>query len=152
MSVKFLLDDIEKDLHDVFQGYKLTNQKDELRALNIYQYNLPEKKEEADEEHFPYIIIRPTDGILDSDHEIATTTIIFGVYDESENKQGAADLMNMIEKYKNHLAYSVIVGNYEVIFPITWEMQDEDTHPFYFGGMAIIWKLQNMKQKEADFI
>ena len=152
MSVKYLLDEIEKNLQEVFKGYKLVNQREKLASLNIYQYNLPEKQEEYDEEHFPYIIIRPTEGSLNQDEETVTTTLIFGISDDRENKQGAADITNMIEKYKNHLANKKFVGTYEVLFPITWELQDEDTHPLYFGGIAVMWKLHNMKQKEAVLI
>ncbi len=150
MIIKYLLDEIVKDLTVVFQGYRLINQKDNLAALNIYEYNLPEKKEEEDEEHFPYIIVRPVLGRLNLDDETVTTTLTIGIYDENENKQGFADIMNMIEKYKNHLIHERLIGGYEVLYPINWELQDDDSHPAYFGGMEMTWKLQSMKPEEEE--
>ncbi len=152
MTIQFLLKEIVKDLTTVFSGYRLINQKDKLAALNIYPYNLPEKIEEADEAHFPYIIVMPQIGKLDLDSESVTTTLTIGVYDLSENKQGFADILNIIEKYKNHLIYERLIGGYEVQYPIVWEMQDEDTHPAYYGGMEIAWKLKPMESKEEGYI
>lgn len=152
MTIQFLLKEMVKDLTMVFRGYRLINQRDNIVSLNIYPYNLPEKKEDEDEDHFPYIIIMPQTGKLDLDNEGVITTLTIGVYDESENKQGFADILNIIEKYKNHLIYERLIGGYEVQYPIIWEMQDEDTHPAYYGGMEIAWKLKPMESKEEGYI
>lgn len=149
MTIALLLNAIEEDLTKTYEDYKLINQKDRLTNLNIHQYNLPVKEEEEDEKHFPYIVIMPQIGKLEIDEETVTTTLTYGIYDENDNKQGFADILNMIERYKNHLIHKRMIGGYEVLFPITWEIQDEDSHPAYFGGIAITWKLQSMKEEEV---
>lgn len=152
MTIKFLLDAVEKDLKEVLKDYRLVNQRDKITKINIYQYNIPVKKEEEDEAHFPYIIIMPEMGELDMAEETVTTTISFGVYDDNDNKQGFADILNMIEKYKNHLVHERVIDGYEVLYPIKWEMQDEDSHPAYFGGIAVTWKMRQMKTREESNI
>lgn len=152
MTVKYLLDAITKDLGEVFETFKLENQKEKYSKINIYQYNLPEKQEEEDEAHFPFIIAKPMTGKANLEDEVVSVFCLLGTYDESINKQGYADLINMIEKYKSHLSHKRIIKNYEIIHPIEWELQDEDSHPLYYAGIWTNWKLRPMEQEEEDFL
>ncbi len=91
-------------------------------------------------------------GKADMNEETVSVFYLCGIYDENESKQGYADLLNMIEKYKNHLSHKRLIGDYELIHPIEWEMQDEDTHPLYYAGIWTNWKVSPMRQEEAEFI
>jgi hypothetical protein len=152
MTIKFLLDAILEDLNEEFKNFRLENQRERLVKINTYLYNLPEKQEEEDEAHFPFIVAKPMTGKTDIDDEVVSVFFLFGIHDDNVNKQGHADFINMLEKYKNHLIHKKFVKGFEILHPIEWEVQDEDTHPLYYGGIWTNWKLKTMRQEEDDFI
>lgn len=154
MTITFLQDALVEDVKQEFKGFKLVNQNEELANINIYPQNLPEKKEENDIKHFPFIIVKLVNGKLESieDDETVIVLFIIGIYDDNENKQGGKDIINIIEKYKNHLIHKKFIDKYELLYPLEWSIQEEDLHPFYYGGIETKWKIKKMQQKESEFI
>lgn len=154
MTASFLQDALIKDLQDEFTGYKLVNQKGKLANFNIYPEALPEKKEENDENHFPFIIVKVINGKSADieDDETVTVLFIIGIYDDNENRQGNIEILNIIEKYKNHLIHNKFIDGFEFAHPYEWTIQDEETYPFYYGGIETRWKLKKIEQKEDEYI
>jgi hypothetical protein len=152
MTIKYLLDALIKDFKEEFEGYKLINQNNRMVDINVYPYNLPEKKTEDDEAHFPFFLVKPATGKAIQDEESVVIAFVIGVHDDNENKQGFAEILNIIEKYKNHLMYQKYIGGFELIYPLEWAMQEDDEHPFYYAGIETNWKIRKMSQKEDEYI
>ena len=60
------------------------------------------------------------------------------VYDEAEDRQGFRDALHIVNAIMTHYGENSVVGRrYDVQYPIKWVTQQEDTHPYYFAGMAL---------------
>lgn len=146
MTPTKLQDALLEDLKQQLNGILLKNAKGERINLNIYPQNLPAKKGQKDQDHFPYLLIRTMDG-EDKDEtgeEESTCKIAFiiGLYDDDDNYQGYKDVMNVIEKIKQRLKTKKYYSNqFELKLPLKWVIHDEDTYPYYFGGIESNWKM-----------
>lgn len=53
-------------------------------------------------------------------------------------RQGYRDALHIINKiYHHYSAYAVIGNRWEVLYPMEWTTQEEDTHPYYFTAMSL---------------
>ena len=136
MTPFILQDDIIKEMEKLFSGFKLTSAED-CRGISVFAQDVPLKSKRDDEGLFPYIIVRLEDGSI-GEKNSCKVTLVFGVHDQGKDRNGYKDILNLIEKVC--LRYStnrIIAGRYTVIEDIEWTLQEEDTFPFYFGGVAL---------------
>lgn len=156
MTPTILQDCLTSDFKEQLQDILLKNAKGELVKLNVYLQNLPAKKEQKDSDHFPYVVIRVMDGETQEnqdqgDESTCQICFIIGVYDDNDNYQGYKDVMNIIEKIKQRLFTKKYYNNqFELIKPFKWTIYDEDTYPYYFGGIETHWKMSEIFQSEQE--
>lgn len=161
MVATFLQDDLEEELKKIFDGFRLKNPLGELSEINVFSQALPipapvAPPENADPElveegladtdpvkvkdPYPYAIVRIMDGkieIIDGPQSV-TVLIILGVYDENLQNQGHKDVLNMIQKiYERFAKNAILAGKYELLHPIEWTLQEEESYPYFIGGMAL---------------
>lgn len=169
MVASFLQDDLSEELKKIFSGFKLMDSKGKLHDINIFpqslpmlipkeQSNIPPEilengliDEEVQEDPFPYIIVRIEDGEIADEASVQSvnTNILIGVYDDSHAKQGTKDVMNIIQKiYERFAKNPVIAGKYTIQYPISWALQDEESYPYYFGGMALAWETAAIRRED----
>ncbi len=146
MTPTRLQDCLVADLKQELSNFLLTNAKEERVNFNIYAQSLPAKKEKSDSEHFPYVVIEATDGDEQQDQDevnnVCTVMFVIGIYDELENYQGDKDVLNTIEKIiyrlKTKKHYD---GCFELTTPMKWLIHEENTYPYYFGGIETHWNM-----------
>ena len=64
--------------------------------------------------------------------------MIIGVIDRDFNNQGHKDVLNIIQKiYERFAKNAILAQKYECVMPIEWALQDEESFPYFFGGMAL---------------
>lgn len=147
MTPTILQDCLVADFKEQLNSLLLKNAKGESVNLNIYPQNLPAKKGQKDSDHFPYLLVRVMDGEeQEKDYgEVDNTCkigFIIGVLDDNDNYQGYKDVMNVIEKIKQRLFTKKIYNSvFEIIYPFKWVIHDEDTYPYYFGGIESNWEM-----------
>ena len=162
MVATFLQDDLVEELKEILQGFRLKNPYGESCEINIFSQNLPvpESLEQTNipieqlengliedittQEPYPYIIVRIEDGEIkdESSSQIVNMNLLIGVYDDSYKKQGYKDVLNVIQKiYERFAKMPVLKGKYTMQYPIAWTLQEEETYPFYFGGMNLDWEV-----------
>jgi len=136
MTPFMLQKDLVQELEALFQDFKLLSPALLENKVKIFEQGLPVKSKKNDVSNFPYIIVRINEGSIGSEN-VCDVILIFGVYDESEERQGHKDLMNMIQDvcYK-YSTERIIANKYTVIDEIEWTLQEEDIYPYYFGGIA----------------
>lgn len=159
MIAAFLQDDLKADLEETFKHFRLKDPQGNLVNLNIFEQNLPiptakdipetvtdEDLEEgtydaqAEEDPYPYIIVRVEQGkIANIDQEqTVIVNLIIGVIDRDFNNQGHKDVLNIIQKiYERFAKNAILAKKYECVMPIEWALQDEESFPYFFGGMAL---------------
>lgn len=162
-----LLDALVARLTELFRNYELPAKSGLLQNVKVFAQYLPQPKEvtvNADEEdettiepqgygpadieeNFPCVIVKfdeTTDreeGALDA----SRVSIIFLVvtYDESPNRQGYRDVMNIIETVKQELLTlpaRVLDKRYRLEMPLKNYLLDEYDSSVYFGVIETIWE------------
>lgn len=145
MTQEFLQDAMVKDLKTLFEGYNLKNSLGVERAVQIYAQDTPIREGEDETPNpeappEPYIVVRLLTGELpeqDSNQTVKMVLVIC-VCDFDKNRQGYRDALHIVNEIMLHYGANRIVANrYEVQYPIQWTTQEEDTHPYYFAGVAL---------------
>ncbi len=162
MVATFLQDDLVKELRKIFEDFPLKSPKGGLSKVSVFSQYLPVPKpsmppledldpvlvEEglaasnvaAEPQPCPYIIVRVEDGKIDTIEGDQTIEVylLIGVYDDDLNNQGYKDVLNIIQKIYERFSKNPILSRmYECVMPIEWAMQEEESYPYYVGGMSL---------------
>ena len=167
MTQEFLQDAVVADLEQLFKGETLKNSAGVEREIRVFPQDLPiragadiEPDPEPVEEDLeaeqpedqptaetepedvpePYVIVRIPGGELpDQDtRQQVEAILVVCVCDPDPGRQGFRDALHIVNTILTHYGKNSIVGRrYEVQYPIKWVTQEEDTHPYYFAGMAL---------------
>lgn len=169
MVASFLQDCIAEELKKIFEGFQLMDPKGNMRDINIFRQNLPMPEAEMQtnipceqlenglaeeiprEDPYPYIIVRIEDGEIKDEASTQTvnTILVIGIYDGSYDKHGSKDVMNVIQKiYERFAKHPVLGKKYTIQYPIKWMLQEEESYPYYFGGMALIWETAAIRRED----
>ena len=98
------------------------------------------------ESNFPCVIVKlgdMTDNEEQSrNHSSVKVSILAGVYDESPECQGYADLLNLQEVIRKWLLEErVLARKFLLRMPLMSTLDDSDTWPVYFGTMEMMYEL-----------
>lgn len=155
MATPYLLQKaLVEEIKVLFADYETENAAGKLVPLNVYPQSLPEKTDEEDSAHFPYIVVRIIDGGTGSEEEAAACrmVIVAGIYDDNPDYQGNKTILNILQRIQTHLlAKRIIAGKFAIQYPYNWQIyDDEDLHPYYFGGAETNWTLPAVQQEVDD--
>lgn len=155
MATPYLLQKaLVEEIKVLFAGFETENAGGKLVPLNVYPQSLPEKTDEEDSAHFPYIVVRIIDGGIGSEEEAAACRMVFiaGIYDSNPDYQGNQTILNILQRIQTHLlAKRIFDGKFSIQYPYNWQIyDDEDLHPYYFGGAETNWTLPAVQQEVVD--
>lgn len=155
MATPYLLQKaLVEEIKVLFAGYETENAAGKLVPLNVYPQSLPEKTDEEDSAHFPYVVVRIVDGGIPSEEVAASCrmVIVTGIYDDNPDYQGNKTVLNILQRIQTHLlAKRIIDGKFAIQYPYNWQIyDDEDLHPYYFGGAETNWTLPAVQQEVDD--
>ena len=158
MIATFLQTALAEELEEIFKDFRLKDPKGESSKINIFEQSLPipeaVKTETMDpevleegmvesetvEDPYPYIIVRIENGNIekiDGEQDVLLNLII-GVIDRDLNNQGHKDVLNVIQKIIYRFTVNPILAHeYECVMPISWALQDEESYPYFIGGLAL---------------
>ena len=159
MTQEFLQDAVVADLEQLFKGETLKNSAGVERRIQVFTQDLPiragadlepeldpeedpdlEPEQPPEDVPEPYVIVRIPGGELpgqDTRQQVELVLVIC-VYDPDPNRQGFRDALHIVNTILTHYGRNGIVGRrYEVQYPIQWVVPEDDTHPYYFAGMAL---------------
>lgn len=119
MTQEFLQDAMVADLKELFAHERLKSSLGVEREIQIYPQDVP---------------IRESDD----DPQIIDAVLVACVYDPDPGRQGYRDALHIINKIYHHYSACAVIGNrWEVLYPMEWTTQEEDTHPYYFTAMSL---------------
>lgn len=172
MTATFLQDDLCEELRKIFEGFQLKNPSGELSDINVFRQSLPIPAPSSPpdgedpsyfeeglgitdpvkaEDPYPYAIVRLTDGsIKDIDgNQAVNVFIILGVYDDDLSNQGHKDILNMIQKiYERFAKNAILARKYECMHPISWTLQEEESFPYFIGGIALTFETLAIRRED----
>lgn len=145
MTQEGLLDAVVEDLRELFRHHRLHNSLGIDQEVRVFPQDVPIR--EGDDEGTdpeappePYITVRLQEGQLPGFGEQQTITVVIGicVYDPDINRQGYRDVLHIINEIMLRYGANGVVGRrYEAQYPIKWAVQEDDTHPYYFGAVGL---------------
>lgn len=147
----FLQHAIKAKLEDIFKNFSTGHEGD--RQLKVYEQDLPVGNTD-DDAVFPYIIVKLLEGGKDDEAEphVVRVILVVGICDDSSDRQGYHDLLNIMRKIEMELFRNrILEGKYEIVFPFKWVLQDEDMWPFFYGAMETNWNIAFI-DREADLL
>ena len=169
MVATFLQDDLAEELKGILKGFLLKNPQGEKTNINVFEQLLPMPEPAAQEEAppellenglaeeqtapdpYPYILVRIADGEIEDENSAqkVNLTLLMGIYEPDYDKQGHKDILNIIAKiYERFAKYPVLNGKYTIQYPILWTLQDEESYPFYFGGMNLTFEIAAIRRED----
>lgn len=155
MTIYELQDDLVEELASVFRNITGKRPDGTVKAPTGYAQSLPivQDDEEDEDSRFPYFIVRMTEGEGGQDQsavrETATTHILLGVYENNPDNQGHRTILNMIQRFRERFEKNPLLKDkYRMRPEIKWALQDEDTYPYYFGGIEVTWEIKQYQKED----
>lgn len=138
--LKKFLEDITADM--IFPvALQKGDTENEPRCPTVYKMRLPSSKRY--EKYAPYILVQLVNGIDQHPHASKSEAsffvrLVFVVYNEDE-QEGAAMLLNLIDRVRIHLLEQVVIGNKIVLDTdkgLEYIVYPDDTAPYYAGEIV----------------
>lgn len=107
-----------------------------------YEQSLPviEEDDRMTSEFFPYFIVRMENGETSDDDDFwnIKVTVLLGIHDSDAGTNGHREILKMIDLIQQRfLARPLLNRKYRCLPKMSWALQEEDTYPFYFGGLEM---------------
>lgn len=169
MVAALLQDDLAEELKEILKEFRLKNPQGQLSEVNIFQQNLPIPeslvREDIPEEMlenglaeditaedpYPYIVVKIEDGEIkdESSAQTVNTILQIGVFEDAFKKQGHKDVLNIISDiYERFAKRPVLNGRYTVQYPVLWTLQEEESYPYYYGGLYLSWEVAAVRRED----
>lgn len=131
-------------LEELFEGKKYSGLQGR-KKLNIFRQNLPipvdnGEDKDTDMSYTPYIVVRMTGGEIPDDDspQIVKFNLAICTYDTGNLREGFRDVTNIQEDIIQRICVAPYFGGaFTILKPTVWALQQDDTHPYYFGRYAI---------------
>lgn len=143
-------------LEELFQGKKYTGQEGR-KPLKVYKQDLPvpesnDEDVDTDAAAAPYIVARMSGGTVKNDDgpQEVEFSLIICAYDEGLERDGYQDVANIKEDIVPEAVHEAVFRRvlHRAEMPIAWAMQNDDTHPYYFGACNLVCTAPAMTQTQ----
>ncbi|MCM1220571.1 MAG: hypothetical protein NC548_39400 [Lachnospiraceae bacterium] len=169
MVATFLQNELADELKRILSDIQLKTPQGGKSSINIFEQLLPMPEPSGQEEiapellenglaeeqtapdPYPYIVVRIADGEIEDENSAqkVNLTLLIGIYEPDYDKQGHRDILNIIAKiYERFAKFPVLNGKYTVQYPILWTLQDEESYPFYFGGVNLGFEVAAIRRED----
>ena len=125
-------------------------------GVTAYRQFLPKVTEDDEDEtkFFPYAIIRLSEGTTPNDFEPweVTADILLGVYDVDPMMGGNDNILIMIRRIIDRFSSEALLSKrYRCQSQMDWAVQDEDTYPYFFGGVRLKFSIPKIGRSEPIY-
>lgn len=152
-SILLLQKTLLKEVVSLLAEMKFENSDGEtVTGVTGYEQRLPQITEDDEDssQFFPYAVVRATGWNTkdDTDPWHVTIDVLFGIVDTSKDSHGHELLMNMIQKVADRFIHEPLLDHsYRAEQNIDAELQDEDTYPYYIGGIEFVFTAPKIERK-----
>ena len=162
-ALKKELEEITKDM--LFQQ----PQSEELARLHVFGQSLPvpskkhteedmyetieyvDGEEEAAVFQCPWCLVKIDGGHITGVNEPQEIGIVicFGIYNKESDNQGHVEIVNLIQRvYERFATNPILDKKYVCQGEFEWQLQEEDTYPYFFGAIATKFKFQGFMRED----
>lgn len=157
MTPLMLQRDLVKEVEEILKDVVTKNTEgNTVVGVKGYEHRLPliTSDDEDESQFFPYFIVRMSEGTTeDDDHAwLVTVDILLGVCENDHEVPGYKSVMIMMQRITDRFAEEPLLNNmYRAEQNIEWALQDEDTYPFYFGGVEIKFRVPKIGRRIPEY-
>lgn len=157
MTPAMLLTDLTAEIENILKDVVTKNTAGEsVTGVKGYEYRLPlvVSDEEDESQFFPYFIVRPSEGRTEDDNDpwLVTVDIILGICENDKDAIGQKHLLVMIQRITDRFAAEPLLNRkYRADQKMEWAVPDEDTYPFYFGGVEIKFRIPKVGRRIPEY-
>lgn len=140
-----LMKSLKRFLEQVIQHYSLETNVKTIKEPQVIEMFLPPKKYNEIPD-YPFIIIRIIDGEDTETDATVKVKLLFGTY--SEDRDGYADVLNMMERVRQELLKQRILDKkYRMELPYTWKVFEEQPYPEWIGEATTTWVVSRVQEE-----
>lgn len=169
MVATFLQNELAEELKNILADFRFKNPQGERTSINVFEQLLPMPEpldqgeiapellenglvdEQTAPDPYPYILVRIQDGEIEDENSAqkVNLALLIGIYEPDYDKQGHKDILNIIAKiYERFAKLPVLNGKYTIQYPIEWVLQDEESYPYYFGGVNLAFEIAAVRRED----
>lgn len=146
MNARILQDALVADLTELLKDRRYKKPDGSASAPAVFAQSLPKQLTDAETESdpFPYLIVRIDSGMIETqtDPYKVSLLLLLGIYDDDKQNQGHRAVLELIEVIQQHYEeHTDLKGQFVFTDPFNWALQDEDSFPYFFGGIEITFKV-----------
>lgn len=147
-----------RKIEELSEGIWLTGARGERRRLTGYQGALPQSPlpedwgEEGDPGDgdpesalVPYCIVRTAEVDFKEDGEEARVYLVFCLYDRGQAMEGTQAMWNLLNRITGYFRQYPVLDAFWCGRKMKAVIQEEDTYPYFFGGIEMTWNLPGME-------
>ncbi len=155
MTHFYLVTDLIEEISEILKDIKTKNVTgEEITGVKGYEQCLPIIKDDEDDadKFFPYFIVRIQEGVTPDDTEPweDTVSILFGIHDDDVQTNGHRHILTMIQRVTDRFAKEPLLKNkYRASEKMQWALQEEDTYPYYFGGVELKFRVPKIGRSDG---
>lgn len=157
MTALDLQEELAQEISKILKDIVTVNAAGEsVSGVHVYKQNLPIilSDEEDDSKFLPYAIVRLSEGKTEDDNTpwVDTVDIHFGVHDPRESNQGHQHIMVMCQRVIDRFAAEPLLAKkYRAEQDIEWALLDEDTYPYYLGGVRMKFNVPKIGRRDPFY-
>lgn len=158
MVASDLQDALVAEITELLSETSSTNAQDEqVTGLTGYKQFLPVLRNDDDtpDMFFPYFIVRLDGAKTQDDNDLwnVRTDILIGIHCGEERNQGHKIMLNCITRIVNRFSQEATLGKpghkaFRCQSEMEWALQDEDTWPYFFGGVSLTFSVPKPSRKD----
>ncbi len=154
-----------KEIERLSSGISLLGIDGEKRRIKGYSEALPPaplsldwNSEEAeslgdpdpDDARIPYFLVKTNEIIYGEEGGgKAKLYLLFCICDTSDKAEGYQTLWNLLNRITNRFRSNTVLDAFYCEKEMRAAIQDEDTCPYYFGGVEMTWNLPDLEEDEV---
>ena len=152
-SILLLQKKLLKEVCDLLAGMEFTNSAGEtVKGVTGYEQRLPQITEDDEDssQFFPYTIVRVANCTTKGDEDPwhVTMLVYFGIYDDAKDSHGHEAILNMVQRVADRFVHEPLLAHsYRAEQNIYAELQDDDTYPYYFGGIEFTFTAPKIERR-----
>lgn len=163
MTNQWLTQCLIKKIEELAGSIALIGVQKEKRFLKGYAESIPQQPltsdwekadgdllEDTDPEDalIPYLIVKTTEISYQEEGAEAKVYLLFCICDHSEQMEGYQTLWNLLNRVTGYFRANSVLDAFYCERTMKAVVQEEDTYPYFFGGIEMTWNLPDLEEEE----
>lgn len=148
-----LIEDLKEELEEVLKHMQFPDElTGKTTGIHVFDFGIPfEKTSEDKKKKYPYILIVPEEGGIETAASPQTVKIylLIGIYDNGMENQGKRHVLNVINDICGRfLVNPALKGKYYADEKIAWVVDSDEEYPYHFGAVWLTFNMPAIRRED----